>query len=137
MLLDSLQTYAGAAYEARTDTAARARSLATDFLRRAAVTGAVRITAETLGAVQLVVSELVTNVIKYTVGPCVFELELAEDALEISVWDTDPAHLPMPASPDALRPAQHGLEVVHALCRNVTSERRAGGKRVRASLALA
>ncbi|MFC7303893.1 ATP-binding protein [Streptomyces monticola] len=131
-----ISTYAGAAFESRAYTAASARELVSEFLEHLDSAAALTVTAEALGAARLVVTELVTNAIKYAAGPCVLELELTGDALTISVWDTDPG-LPAPTRPDATRPTRHGLEIVQALCREVTVEQLAGGKRVRARLALA
>ncbi|NBE53181.1 ATP-binding protein [Streptomyces boluensis] len=128
-------TYAGAAFEGRTDSAAHARHLVSEFIARIRASAAFTVPAEALGAALLVVTELVTNVVKHAAGPCVLELELTGDALDISVWDTEPA-LPVMAAPDALRPSRHGLEIVHALCRDLTLEQRAGGKRIIASVPL-
>ncbi|MDI3384972.1 ATP-binding protein [Streptomyces sp. B-S-A8] len=128
-------TYAGAAFEGRTDSAVHARNLVSEFVAQLRASAAFTVPAEALGAALLVVTELVTNVVKHASGPCVLELELAADALEITVWDTEPA-LPVMAAPDALRPSRHGLEIVHALSRAVTVEQRAGGKRICASVPL-
>lgn len=129
-------TYAGAAFEGRTDSAAHARHLVSEFIARLRASAAFTVPAEALGAALLVVTELVTNVVKHTAGPCVLELELAGDALDITVWDTEPA-LPVLATPDALRPSRHGLEIVYALSRDLQLEQRAGGKRIRARVPLA
>lgn len=86
------------------------------------------------GAVESVVSELVTNVFKYAPGPCRLDLEIHDGAVEISVWDTDPA-LPAARAADPGRVGQHGLEIVIALCLSFEIGREPVGKRVTVLLA--
>jgi two-component sensor histidine kinase len=66
---------------------------------------------------ELVVSELVTNAHKYAPGPCLLDLEVSDGAVEISIWDSDPA-LPVPQEADPNRVGKHGLEIVMAVCRS-------------------
>ncbi|MEU6880271.1 ATP-binding protein [Streptomyces sp. NPDC046712] len=91
---------------------------------------------EGVEAARLVVSELVTNVVKYAPGPCRLELALHEGVLEISVYDTDPVvPVARPRNPDRL--GQHGMEIVLALCAAVeTQVVPPEGKWVRARLPL-
>lgn len=82
------------------------------------------------------VSELVTNVFKYAPGPCLLDLEIHDGAVEISVWDTDPA-LPAARAADPGRVGQHGLEIVIALCLSFEIRREPVGKRVTTTVLLA
>jgi anti-sigma regulatory factor (Ser/Thr protein kinase) len=90
-----------------------------------------------MGAVELVVSELVTNAYRYAPGPCLLDLEVSGGAVQISVWDTDPT-LPAACAADPGRIGQqHGLEIVIALCRSFEIRREPVGKRVRTTIVLA
>ncbi|MFC9330083.1 ATP-binding protein [Kitasatospora sp. NPDC057015] len=126
---------AGATYDGAPGTAAAARAFADGFLAEAQTRYGVPVTAALAGLVRLVVSELVTNAVKYAPGPCLLDLELTVDDIRVTVWDTE-ARLPAPRSPDPARIGQHGLEIVLAVCRRYDIERHAGGKRVRAHLPL-
>ncbi|MFB6826615.1 ATP-binding protein [Streptomyces virginiae] len=77
--------------------ATAARDAARAFLHRAAQ---VRPPAHPSNAdsVLLIVTELVTNALRYTGGPCALHLELHGDHLEISVTDADPCR-PQPRPP--------------------------------------
>ncbi|MFE0130989.1 ATP-binding protein [Streptomyces sp. NPDC059037] len=126
--------YAGRAFEGRTAAAAEARAVATDFLDEARGNGVpVPITAQ--GTVWFVVSELVANAGRHAAGPCVLELELSEQVLEISVWETAPT-LREPTDSARAPSRKRGLEVIRELCLAVAVERSAGGKRVRARVPL-
>ena len=125
---------AGAAYDGRRGTVGAARGLAAGFLARVREQG-VPVSDRLEEDVCLVVSELVTNAAKYAPGPCLLDLELAGDAVCVTLWDTHPA-VPVPDGPDAQRIGRHGLEIVLALCRRFEVERQAGGKRIRVDLAL-
>ena len=125
----------GAAYDGGPGTIGAARDFATDFLRRAQAEYGVPVTGPLVEDVRLVVSELVTNAAKYAPGPCLLDLEFLEDALRITLWDTE-ATMPVPSSADPSRIGRHGLEIVLAVCRRFEVERQAGGKRVQVDLAL-
>ncbi|MGP3689665.1 ATP-binding protein [Streptomyces sp. IBSNAI002] len=74
-----------------------ARDATRAFLSRAAqVRPPVR--SSNADSVLLVVSELVTNALRYTRGPCALRLELHGDHLEICVTDTSPCP-PRPRPP--------------------------------------
>lgn len=126
---------AGAAYDGRPGTIGAARDFATAFLRRIAADSGVVVPDMAAEDVRLVVSELVTNAAKYAPGPCLLDLELLDDALRITLWDTEPV-LPVPSGADGRRVGSHGLEIVLALCRRFEVERQAGGKRVQVDLPL-
>ncbi|MEU0743355.1 ATP-binding protein [Streptomyces sp. NPDC006134] len=86
-------------------------------------------------AAQLVVSELVTNAIKYGSGPVELSLAVADDCLSVTVRDGDTT-LPTPRPTDPSRVGQHGLEIVAALSRKIDIAREPSGKRVTAHIAL-
>jgi len=94
------------------------------------------VSGRVMGAVQLVVSELVTNARKYAPGPWLLDLEISDGAVEVSVWDTDPT-LPMAQPADPGRVGQHGLEIVIGVCRSFEMRREPVGKRIKAAIALA
>ncbi|MDG4856679.1 ATP-binding protein [Streptomyces sp. T-3] len=133
-MTDRPVVYAGRAFDARTPMAKEARALASDVLDQARK-GGTTVPAETLGAVWLVVTELMTNAGRHTAGPCVLELELRGRVLEISVWDTTP-DLCEPTGSSGAPGRRRGLEVIRELCLAVVVEPSAGGKRIRARIAL-
>ena len=122
------QRAVGAAFDGGPGTIRAARNLTAAFLAQAEEQG-VRIAARQTEDVCLVVSELVTNAAKYAPGPCLLDLELTEDAVRVTLWDTEPV-APVPRGADAHRIGQHGMEIVLALCRRFEVERQSGGKRI-------
>ncbi|WP_203690922.1 ATP-binding protein [Streptomyces sp. SID12488] len=84
---------------------------------------------------QLVVSELVTNAVKYAPGPVRMELRINAHAVDIVVRDSDPV-MPAARAADPGRIGQHGLEVVKAITEELLIEREPVGKRVTARIAL-
>ncbi|CAL9338435.1 ATP-binding protein [Streptomyces sp. Tu 3180] len=86
-------------------------------------------------AAQLVVSELITNAVKYGSDPIELSLALVADTVTVTVRDGDTT-LPSPKPTDPGRVGQHGLEIVLALCRDVGVRREPAGKRVTAHLAV-
>ncbi|MET9348525.1 ATP-binding protein [Streptomyces termitum] len=114
---------------------ASARAFTARFLRDAADGRREPVDEERVELAQLVVSELVTNALRHTGGPCRLLLELDPHALEISVFDRGTA-APVPRGHDPRRIGQHGVEIVVAVCESLTVEPAPGGKRVRARLPL-
>jgi anti-sigma regulatory factor (Ser/Thr protein kinase) len=114
---------------------AAARQLAVAFLGRIGVEGARRVPALVVETAQLVVSELVTNAVKYTTGPCGLDLELVDDTVEITVWDTSTRTVTA-MEPDPGRIGRHGMEIVVALCGGFDVARTAAGKRITVRLEL-
>ncbi|MFE5794297.1 ATP-binding protein [Streptomyces sp. NPDC056503] len=114
---------------------ASARAFTADFLAAAPSVRPEPVPDERVELAQLVVSELVTNAIRHTAGPCRLRLELRRDTLEISVFDGEAA-APVPRGHDPRRIGQHGVEIVVAVCESLTVEPAPEGKRVRALLSL-
>lgn len=84
---------------------------------------------------QLVVSELVTNAVRHTSGPCGLDIERVGNIVEITVWDTSPHHAVV-TPPDPARVGQHGMEIVLALCGAFEVTDTATGKRITVRLDL-
>ncbi|MFJ8098695.1 ATP-binding protein [Streptomyces griseofuscus] len=115
---------------------AAARALARSFLADLRALHGMAVSASAEGMVQLVVSELVTNALKYAPGPCLLYLEVRAGAVRVSVWDSEPC-LPVARATDPGRVGQHGLEIVVAVCRSFEMHREPVGKRITAALMLA
>ncbi|CAL9349715.1 ATP-binding protein [Streptomyces sp. enrichment culture] len=114
---------------------ARGRELARRFLARVRAAQGTPVSDRAVEVVQLVVSELLTNACKYAPGPSLVDLELAEDRVEVTVWDSAPA-LPVPETADPARIGRHGLEIVMAVCESFEVHREPVGKRMRAAVGL-
>ncbi|MCX5232468.1 ATP-binding protein [Streptomyces sp. NPDC006553] len=114
---------------------ASARAFTADFLGAVPSVRGEPVADERVELAQLVVSELVTNALRHTVGPCRLLLELRHDTLEISVFDRTAA-APVPRGHDPRRIGQHGVEIVVAVCESLSVEPHPEGKRVRACLSL-
>jgi anti-sigma regulatory factor (Ser/Thr protein kinase) len=124
-----------AAYDGSTGIA-EARALARTFLTSLQAEHGLPVPEQAMGAVQLVVSELVTNAAKYAPGPCLLDLQIIDGAVRISVWDSSTS-LPSVREPDPGRIGQHGLEIVMAVSHAFGIHREPVGKRITASVALA
>ncbi|MFA3875518.1 ATP-binding protein [Streptomyces sp. MMCC 100] len=125
-----------AEYEGIPGDIARGRELARGFLARVRAAQGARVSDRAVDVVQLVVSELLTNACKYAPGPSTVDLELAEDRVEVTVWDSEPV-LPVPETPNPDRVGRHGLEIVMAVCQSFEVHREPVGKRMRAAVRLA
>ncbi|MFG2720552.1 ATP-binding protein [Streptomyces sp. NPDC048416] len=125
---------ASAVFDGSEDIAS-ARAMARDFLASLQAVYGVPVWARAMGAVQLVVSELVTNARKYAPGPCSLTLAVDDGAVEVTVWDSGTT-LPLVLAPDPARIGRHGLEIVMAVCRSFEVHREPVGKRIKASIAL-
>jgi anti-sigma regulatory factor (Ser/Thr protein kinase) len=134
-LLDDGPLRVSAAYEGRPGDIARARDLVRDFLTRLQSDHGFPVTERAMGTAQLVVSELMTNACKYAAGPCLVDLGLDADRVDITVWDSAPV-LPVAKAADPGRVGQHGLEIVMAVCQSFEVHREPVGKRTIASIAL-
>ncbi|MFC8342415.1 ATP-binding protein [Streptomyces sp. NPDC057280] len=114
---------------------AQARRLAADFLARVQSEHGLPVSQRAMDVTLLVVSELVTNAVKYAPGPLLVDLRIDGDLVEVSVWDADPV-LPVARAADAGRVGQHGLEIVMAVAQGFTVQREPVGKRITARIAL-
>ncbi|MGV2920363.1 ATP-binding protein [Streptomyces alfalfae] len=114
---------------------AEARHLATDFLRQAGAFHDVPVSSRAVDLTQLVVSELVTNALKYAPGPVLMDLRISDGTVEVTVWDSDPT-VPAAREADPGRIGQHGLEIVMRITEHLSVQRESVGKRVTARLLL-
>ncbi|MFD9394870.1 ATP-binding protein [Streptomyces sp. NPDC060000] len=112
---------------------ARHRALA--FLDQARTNHHLPVSERARDLTQLVVSELVTNALKYAPGPILMELRVHAHAVDVVVWDSDPV-VPAARATDPDRIGQHGLEIVKAVTENLLIELEPVGKRVTARIAL-
>ncbi len=128
------ETSVSAVFESGEDIAA-SRDLARDFLEALRGKHGLTVSPRVMGAVRLVVSELVTNARKYAPGPCLLTLGFHEGAVEVTVWDSSTT-LPLILPPDPTRVGQHGLEIVRAVCHGFETHREPVGKRVKAVVPL-
>ncbi|MFF9150104.1 ATP-binding protein [Streptomyces sp. NPDC014861] len=83
----------------------------------------------------MVISELVTNALKYAPGPVLLELRLEGGLVALSVRDGEP-RFPVVGDTDPTRVGRHGLEIVTAVAHDVEVRREPGGKRVTARVVL-
>lgn len=124
-----------AAFEGSEDIAT-ARDMACVFLMSVQAVHGLPVSKRAMDLVQLVVSELVTNVHRYAPGPCLLTLEVNEGAVEVTVWDSSTT-LPLVLGPDPGRIGQHGLEIVMAVGRSFEVHREPVGKRIKTAIVLA
>ncbi|MEU2551427.1 ATP-binding protein [Streptomyces sp. NPDC013313] len=124
-----------ASYEGGTADIARARELTRSFLGQVGSVHGMRVPEDASGKVQLVVSELVTNAVKYAPGPCLLDIELLQGCVQITVWD-GALDLPVVRASEPDRVGQHGLEIVTALSRSFEVHRQPAGKRTVATVPL-
>jgi two-component sensor histidine kinase len=122
-------------YGSETTAIAAARRLAAGFFGRVHSERAVAVSAYAVETTQLVISELVTNAVRHTSGPCRLDLELVDHAVDITVWDTSPAAPAVPG-PDPARVGRHGIEVVLALCGALQITPQGSGKQISVRVAL-
>ncbi|MFF1442476.1 ATP-binding protein [Streptomyces sp. NPDC058295] len=125
-----------AAYDGGSSCIGDARRLATGFLTEVRAVHGLPVSERALGMTQLVVSELVTNAVKYAPGPVMLDLQLSAGMVRVSVWDSDPV-LPDVAATDPERVGRHGLEITLAVSQAYEVRREPVGKRVTAVIALA
>ncbi len=127
--------WVGAAYDGEPESIAAGRHVAGDFLERLQREQGIPVPLDVVGAVKLVVSELITNACKYAPGPCSLNLERVGRLVKITVWDSCIA-LPLARAAEPGRVGQHGLEIVMALCEGFEVRREPVGKRITVRVAL-
>ncbi|MFJ4715530.1 ATP-binding protein [Streptomyces sp. NPDC088785] len=113
----------------------QARDTAARFLTEARDVHRVAVAERAVQNAQLVVSELVTNVVKYAPGPALLQMRIQDGLVLVEVWDSDPRQ-PAVRDTDPQRIGQHGLEIVSLLARSLTVQPTSVGKRVTVSLDL-
>ncbi|MGW8062428.1 ATP-binding protein [Streptomyces ziwulingensis] len=113
----------------------RARRRAAAFLTRVQAEHGLPVSQRAMDLTQLVVSELVTNAVKYAPGPALLDLRIAGDTVEVVVWDAN-SDLPVARAADADRVGQHGLEIVMAVAQSFEAHREPVGKRITVRVAL-
>ncbi|MEU9271873.1 ATP-binding protein [Streptomyces sp. NPDC048251] len=114
---------------------AEARHHAIAFLDQAHTDHHLLVPARARDLTQLVVSELVTNALKYAPGPVLMELRIHAGSVDIVVWDSDPT-APTARAADPGRIGQHGLEIVKAVTEDLFIEQEPVGKRITARITL-
>ncbi|MFD9431991.1 ATP-binding protein [Streptomyces sp. NPDC060002] len=114
---------------------ADARRHALAFLDQAEADYPLSVPARTRDLTQLVVSELVTNALKYAPGPVLVELRITARVVNVVVWDSDPT-VPAARVADPGRIGQHGLEIVKAITEALFVEQQPVGKCITARIAL-
>ncbi|MDX3129210.1 ATP-binding protein [Streptomyces europaeiscabiei] len=135
-LQDSALVKSSAVYDGSPGDIARGRAMARAFLVHLQSVRHLPVSTRAMSAVQLVVSELLTNACKYAPGPCLLDLEVSGGSVQVTVWDSDP-RLPVPAAAEPSRVGQHGLEIVMAVCQSYEVHREAVGKSTTAAVMLA
>ncbi|MEV8316521.1 ATP-binding protein [Streptomyces sp. NPDC059900] len=114
---------------------ARARQLAAGFLARMQSEHGVAVSRRATDLTQLVISELVTNALKYAPGPVLVKLRIDAGAVEVAVRDSGP-DLPRARAADTGRVGQHGLEIVLAVARRFEARQEEAGKSITVSITL-
>jgi anti-sigma regulatory factor (Ser/Thr protein kinase) len=127
---------ASAAFDGDSSCIGAARHLATGFLTEVQAVHGLPVSERAMGMTELVVSELVTNAVKYAPGPVMLDLQISQGVVRVSVWDSDPV-LPDVAATDPRRVGRHGLEITLAVSQGYEVHREPVGKRVTALIALA
>ncbi|MFE2052829.1 ATP-binding protein [Streptomyces sp. NPDC059459] len=114
---------------------AEARRIAVEYLTASQQGSEHPVSERATDAVQLVVSELITNAVKYGRGLIELTLSRTGDTLTVTVRDGGTT-LPVTRPADPGRVGQHGLEIVAALSQSLEIRPEAAGKRVTALIAL-
>ncbi|WP_053848363.1 ATP-binding protein [Streptomyces sp. NRRL B-24085] len=123
------------ALEGDSTSIADARRHAGDFLAHVQSVYSLPVSQRAMDLTRLVVSELVTNSLKYAPGPVLLDVRVVGDVVEVVVWDCGPV-LPMARAADVGRVGQHGLEIVMAVAQGFEVRREPVGKRITVRIAL-
>lgn len=105
------------------------------FLARVGTETLALMPADTVSRAQLVVSELVTNAVRYAGGACGLSLAYRGRGVEITVWDMSSAGVTV-RDWDPAQPGGFGLEIVRAICGPLTVTPTAQGKQVHVRMPL-
>jgi anti-sigma regulatory factor (Ser/Thr protein kinase) len=114
---------------------AEARGRAARFLERARTEHGLPVSARASDITRLVVSELVTNAVKYAPGAVLMDLRITGGLVEVAVWDSNPA-LPLAHPAEPGRVGRHGLEIVMSVVHGFEARREPMGKWITARIAL-
>lgn len=123
------------AYDGHPSCIRTARLTVKAFLTRVGTEHAARVPADTVSRAQLVVSELVTNAVRYADGSCGLNLAYRGHGVDITVWDKSPESVTVQEW-DPARPGGFGLEIVRTLCGPLTVTPTPQGKRVHVRMPL-
>ncbi|MEU0041224.1 ATP-binding protein [Streptomyces sp. NPDC006333] len=117
-------------YDATPSCVQTARHTMKSFLAQVGTEHLARIPADTVSGAQLVVSELVTNAVRYADGTCGMNLAYrGGHGVEITVWDKASGSLTARQwDPDC--PGGFGLEIVRAICGPLTITPTDHGKQI-------
>ncbi|MCH5671049.1 ATP-binding protein [Streptomyces gilvus] len=124
-----------AAWGPTTPRSAQARRDLRAVLAHAPSAGRAPLSASRAMDAELVVSELVTNVLRHAPGPCALTVRLTGTHLAISLYDTSP-QAPTVRPPDRGRVGGHGLHLVRSVSDEVVVTPRGRGKEITAHLRL-
>lgn len=124
-----------AGYDHEPGSVTAAREFARNFLGEMGDNNVVTLSEQTADDVLLVVSELVTNAERHDGGPRLVDLSCTRDRVEVAVWDAS-STMPVRMPPNPARVGGHGIEIAARLCSQLDAEPVAGGKCVRALIAL-
>lgn len=84
--------------------------------------------SDTIGVVELIVSELTSNVVKHVGGSATLRLQRVDGAVRVEVRDTDASRVPRERPPDLEGPAGRGLLLVSSLASSWGFDRSDGEK---------
>ncbi|MFF4872003.1 ATP-binding protein [Streptomyces sp. SID5770] len=132
---DGYLTRAGYALDGGPGCISDARHHATAFLDDARAAHHLTVSERARDLTELVVSELVTNALKYAPGPVLMELCVSTESVDVVVWDSDPT-VPAALAFDPGRIGRHGMEIVRAVTTGLFVEQEPIGKRITARIAL-
>lgn len=118
-----------------TEPVSAARDFARSFLLEVRDEHRIPVSGHAMSAVELVVSELITNTRKYAPGPGRLTLRVRNGCAEVTVRDGNP-EAPRVLPPDPRRVGRHGLEIVAAVSRTFEVHREPTGKRITAAIGL-
>jgi anti-sigma regulatory factor (Ser/Thr protein kinase) len=84
--------------------------------------------SDTIGVVELIVSELTANVVKHAGGSATLRLQRLDGVVRVEVRDTQVSQVPRKRSPDLEDPSGRGLLLVSSLASSWGYDRSEGQK---------